>query len=95
MAVNYEWTIKMDNEQKTSDKRIEQKTLKLETEQKLNEIAKAAGFKNLNELVFYSGTARQTLTGWLKKHPDRFDAILKGAIMRKVEALKNGRQEKD
>jgi len=81
----------MDNEHKQS----EQKTLKLETDQKLNEIAKAAGFKNLKELVFYSATARQTLTGWLKKHPDRFDAILKGAIMRKVEALKNGRQDKD
>lgn len=83
----------MENGQNKSDRQSEQKTFSLETDQKLNEIAKAAGFKNLKELVLFSGTSRQTLTGWLKKYPDRFDAILKGAIMRKVEALKNGRKE--
>lgn len=54
---------------------------------KLHEIAKSAGFVNLKEFVFYASTPRQTLTNWMKNKPDRFDAILKGSIMRKLEAL--------
>lgn len=74
---------------------VEQITFKMEVEMKLHEAAKNAGFHNLNELVFYSATNRNTLTNWFKNNPDRFDAILKGAVMRKVEALKNGQGQTD
>jgi len=60
-------------------------TMDLKEKQKLGELAKAAGFVDLYEFATYAATTRQTLGNWLKNEPERFDAIIKGAIVRKVE----------
>lgn len=50
--------------------------------------AKAAGLKSLDELVEISGESRQTLNNWHNKKPVKFELVLKGAIVKKLEGIK-------
>jgi len=50
--------------------------------------AKAAGLKNLDELVDISGESRQTLNNWHKKKPLKFELVLKGAVVKRLEGIK-------
>jgi len=52
------------------------------------EKAKSAGLKNLAELATISGESTQTLNNWLKKRPVRFELVLKGAVVKKLEGIK-------
>ena len=51
------------------------------------EKAKSVGLKNLKELAEISGESTQTLNNWLNNYPVRFELILKGAIVKRLERL--------
>ena len=55
---------------------------------KPSELVKITGLKNLNELAEISGESVQTLNNWHKNNPLRFELILKGAVIKKLEGLK-------
>jgi len=50
---------------------------------KTSEKAKAAGFKNLDELAKITGQSTQTLRNWDANKPELFAVVLKGAITKK------------
>ena len=50
---------------------------------KTSEKAKAAGFKNLDELSKITGQSTQTLRNWDANKPDLFEVVLEGAIRKK------------
>ena len=54
---------------------------------KPSEMAKAAGLKSLSELADITGESVQTLNNWIKNYPTRFELILKGAVIKKLEGI--------
>ena len=54
---------------------------------KPSEKAKSAGLKSLAELAMISGESTQTLNNWFNNYPLRFELILKGAVIKKLEAI--------
>lgn len=52
------------------------------------EKAKAAGLKNLKELSKISGESVQNLNNMLNSRPKRFELVLKGAVVKKLEEIK-------
>lgn len=54
---------------------------------KPSEKAKAAGLKSLTELSEISGESTQTLNNWFNNYPLRFELILKGAVIKKLERI--------
>ncbi|MBW1726004.1 MAG: hypothetical protein JRJ62_00200 [Deltaproteobacteria bacterium] len=52
-----------------------------------SEKAKKAGLKNLKELAEISGESTQNLNNWFNNYPLRFELILKGAVIKKLEAI--------
>jgi len=54
---------------------------------KAHEKAKAAGLKNLAELVKISGESPQTLNNWFNNYPLRFELILKGTVIKRLEKI--------
>lgn len=63
--------------------------------QKANQRAKQVGFKDLNELSKYSHVSRQTLNNWFNSKRDRFETILKGAMINKMEKTTHGKSEEN
>ena len=53
---------------------------------KPSEQCKAAGLKSLAELSKISGESVQTLNNWSKHKPIVFDLVLRGAVVKKLEA---------
>ena len=52
---------------------------------KPHEQAKAAGLKNLNELVALTGESIQTLNNWSKNKPKFFELVIAGAVSIKTK----------
>ena len=50
--------------------------------------AKAAGFKNLNEVVSITGESRQNLNNMNNNRPLRYECLIKGAMVKKLEEIK-------
>ncbi len=63
---------------------------KRNADEKANERAKEIGFYNLGELEKFSFTSRQTLNNWFNKNRDRFETIMKGAMINKMESKPDG-----
>jgi hypothetical protein len=55
---------------------------------KAHEKAKKAGFKSLLELSEYAEESPQNLNNWHKYKPRRFELILKGAVVKRLEEIK-------
>lgn len=51
--------------------------------------AKQVGFKSLGELADLSSVSRQTLNNWYKTKRERFEIVLKGAMIKKMELKDN------
>ena len=54
---------------------------------KPSEKAKLAGLKSLAELAEISGESVQTLNNWFNNYPLRFELILKGSVIKKLEKI--------
>jgi hypothetical protein len=54
---------------------------------KPSEKAKAAGLKNLKEMVAITGVQRETLHLWNKNNPRKFNVFLMGAVAIKAARL--------
>jgi len=50
--------------------------------------AKDYGLKNLNEMVAMTGESRQSLVNWFNLRPQRFELLLIGCIVKKMETHK-------
>ena len=59
----------------------------MRTDLKPSEVVKMAGLKSLQELADMTGESVQTLNNWYKNNPLRFELILKGAVVKKLEGL--------
>jgi hypothetical protein len=56
---------------------------------KLNDLAKAAGFKGIGEVAEYSSVTTQTLRNLFKNDPLKFRTTIQGAAINKLnEALR-------
>lgn len=59
---------------------------------KPSEMAKKAGLKSLNELAEITGESVQTLNNWFKDNPRRFELILKGVALERLNSVFNNGQ---
>lgn len=53
----------------------------------LRETVRAAGFKDMKELVAISGISRKTWWVWFKNKPLRFEISIKGAAVKRLEEI--------
>jgi len=56
---------------------------------KPSEKCKLAGLSSLKELSEISGESVQTLNNWHKNKPTLFELTLKGAVVKRLERVKN------
>lgn len=68
---------------------------KRNTSEKANRRAKEVGFYNLIELEKFSFTSRQTLNNWFNGKRNRFETILKGAMINKMESKPDGKRKSE